>query len=312
MASKRIEDLNQKSIATTSRANKPLNPGQLTMKELNNSQSSVQKICKFIYNSDKGTFCNRTFRSWAQIIAYFIIYLLILTTYTLIFLYGSLAIIKTVSVSGNSDSFDLIYSIENIGLTATPTSVDGYKLIWYRLGEADDYKRYVNAIEKLLVEHRMKRDVSNNLGPCGQPPYGYGDKPCIIVRINKSLRWAAKPLHSNSSLQHVPDEVKKWMKTDKKYWLHCSGYHLYDKEHIGAISYYPNPPGIDPKLFPMDMKKRSPLVGVQLSNFKIGISLSIECRLWYDSGVSSVSFLFFVMPKGKTLLRNHSHSHSRY
>lgn len=283
------------------------------MKELNNPpRSSAQKFSNYIYNGEKGTFCNRSCSSWAQIFAYFIMYLVFLGAYTLIFLYGSLAYIKSLATS-DSSSFDSIYTVDNIGLSATPTSERGFQLIWYRQGVADDYRRYVDSIEKLLVGHRMKRDVGNDLGPCGQSPYGYGESPCIIVRINKNLRWTAQPLKLNSSLENVPEVVRNWIKSDEKYWLHCSGYHSYDKEHVGTIRYYPNPPGFDPKLFPMNMKKKSPLVAIQLSNFTLGISLDIECQLWYDEGVSSIAFVLYVMPKGKTSMRaNHSHSHSQY
>lgn len=260
-------------------------------------QSAMKKCCFFMWNRNEGTFCGRSCKSWGAIILYSFMYLIFLSSYTMIFLYGSLCIIKTLPVNSRSpQSFELTYS-DSIGLTVTPTSEDSYPLIQYRHGEADDYEKYVNAIDKLFSDHRSKRHIINNVGPCSEPPYGYGDKPCIFVTINQNMQWSGKPLESDSpSAKDVPDEVRNWMKSDKKIWLHCTGFHSYDKEHIRNLKYYPDPPGFDYERFPVDLKRRSQLVAVQISNFTLGISLAIECKLWYESGVSSVVFMIYVVP----------------
>ncbi|KAG6444975.1 hypothetical protein O3G_MSEX003670 [Manduca sexta] len=258
----------------------------------------MDRCLKFLYNRQKKTFCGRTCKSWICIILYSIMYLIFLSTFTLIFLYGSLKIMKHTLDYQSIDKEQLLtYGERGVGLTATPTSETNYPLIWYRENKEEDYLKYVHAIDNLLYNYRKKRDV-NSLGVCGQSPYGYGDTPCVLIRINKQWRWAGKPLEIDSvKAKSAPREVQEWMRQDKKLWLQCGGSNSYDKEHIGRIKYYPDPPGFDPSLFPMDLDDTSPLVAMQLTNFTVGLSLAIECKLWYDKGPSSVEFVVYVAPE---------------
>lgn len=255
-----------------------------------------KRFCRFIYNKDKKTFCGRTCKSWVCIIGYSIIYLTFLTTYTMIFLYGSLMILKyTLDYTTVDKMLMMTYVERGIGITATPTSENMYPIIWYRRGETEDFEKYVRAIDRLLLANRRKQDF-NYLGNCGHAPYGYGENPCVFLRINRQWKWAGRPLQRNSSkAQSAPLQVQEWMEKDaKKLWFHCDGYHSYDSEHIGKFNYYPYPPGIDPDRFPLDTDDVSPLIAVQITNFTLGVSLVVECKLWYDSGPSSVEFVLYV------------------
>lgn len=272
-------------------------------------QSTRQKICKYLYDRETKKYCGRTCISWVSIIGYAIMYLIFLLTYTMIFLYLSLCIIK--SNNDVSPAVDkLIYSDKGVGLTATPTS-ENYPVIWYRNGVEEDYGKYVRALDELLMKNRMRREVASDLGPCGQPPYGYGEQPCIVVRLNKRLQWKAKPLQPDSKLaKDAPAEVQKWSQSSKnKFWLHCSGYHSYDQEHIGSIRYHPDPPGFDASLFPLDLKGKSPLVAIQISNFTVGISLAIQCKLWYDEGVSTLAVMLYVSPRTRHIIARNGTIH---
>ncbi|XP_053605468.1 probable sodium/potassium-transporting ATPase subunit beta-3 [Plodia interpunctella] len=256
-----------------------------------------RRCCKYLYNKNDNTICGRTARSWLCIIGYSFMYLMFLSTYTMIFLYASLSIIKVAVDFGQTEKVEFLsYRQNGIGLTATPvSSLGGFPLIWYKNGESHQYKRYVDAINKVL----NKSKNGTNLGPCAKPPYGYGDKPCVIIRINKQINWSVKPLDvKTADAKNAPPEVKNWIKSKKNMlWLHCSGYHSYDKEHIRSIKYYPDPPGFDPAVFPMDMTSESPLVAVQISDFTLGLSLAMECKLWYENGESSIEFLLYVTPQ---------------
>ncbi|CAH2216392.1 jg25419 [Pararge aegeria aegeria] len=194
----------------------------------------------------------------------------------------------------------LTYAADGIGLSATPTSLNAMPLIWYR-NEQQEYQKYVKSLESLLSKRR-KREVDNfpDLGPCGEAPFGYGNSPCVIIRINKQLKWSAKPLNANSSRMDIPMNVRHWLKLEKqRLWLHCDGYHSYDKEHIGKIKYYPDPPGFDPNSFPLDKNSHSPLIAVQISEFTLGVSLAVQCKLYYEGGSSTKEFLLYVTPKRK-------------
>ncbi|XP_045767199.1 sodium/potassium-transporting ATPase subunit beta-1-like [Maniola jurtina] len=282
------------------------NPGPSTTTEAAQDADKPNKpwrkrCCQFFYNREKKTFCSRTCKSWFYIITYSIIYLIFLATFTLIFLYGTLSLIKLMDTYQTIEKMELLtYSANGIGLTATPTSLNAMPLIWYR-NDSKDYQKYVNNLESLLSKRR-KRDVNNipDLGPCSQPPFGYGDKPCVIIRINKQLKWSAKPWNANSTRTNIPKQVQNWLKLGKqKLWLYCDGYHSYDKEHIGKIRYYPDPPGFDPESFPLDKYSQSPLIAIQISEFTLGVSLAIQCSLWYEGGFSTTEFILYVTPKRK-------------
>nr|XP_034828558.1 sodium/potassium-transporting ATPase subunit beta-1-like [Maniola hyperantus] len=228
-------------------------------------------------------------------------YLIFLATYTLIFLYSTLSIIKHKDYYQTVEKMELLtYSANGIGLTTTPTSLHAMPLIWYR-NDSKDYQKYVKSLESLLSKRR-KRDVNNtpDLGPCSQPPFGYGSNPCVIIRINKQLKWSAKPLNANSTRANIPTQVQNWLKLEKqKLWLYCDGYHSYDKEHIGKIKYHPDPPGFEPESFPLDRDSHSPLIAIQISEFTLGVSLAIQCSLWYEGGLSTTEFILYVTPKRK-------------
>lgn len=259
-----------------------------------------KRCMNYLYNKENKTFCERTCKSWLCMFVYAIMYLIFLATYTLIFLYGTLMVMKYTIDYQSMDKAELFtYSEKGIGLSATPSTESNYPIIWYRKGEESDVIKYVDSISKLFRNNRRKRGTEE-LGPCGKPPYGYGETPCIIIRINKQWNWAGQPLQLNSTMtKDAPIEVQEWIRHDRKLWLQCDGYHLYDKEHIGVIKYYPDPPGFDPKLFPLDMDSASPLVAIQISNFSIGVSLAVECKLWYESGISNVEFMLYVAPNSK-------------
>lgn len=263
---------------------------------------------RYAHDKQAGTYCGRTCRSWLNITMYAIIYLIFLSTYTMIFLYCSVLIIK--SRHGDNPNLNIAlfelftYPDTGVGLTGTPTHLNDYPLIWYREGVTSDYEKYIRALDAIFANYRTKRQVGSYLGPCAKAPYGYGDKPCVVVKINKQLKWAETSLKSTAPhASTAPDEVKKWMQMDStKYWLHCYGYHSYDKEHIGNIKYYPDPPGFDSKLFPIQMNGTSPMVAIQIVDFTYGISLAIQCKLWYGSGVSTMDFVLYVMPKQRHMM----------
>ncbi|KAL0832261.1 hypothetical protein ABMA28_001708 [Loxostege sticticalis] len=260
-----------------------------------------RRFSLYLYNREKGTYCGRTCRSWLYIFVYSIMYLMFLTTYMLIFLFATLSILKSKLDYKDLDKTRMLtYSEYGIGLTATPTTESSYPLIWYKNGNEEDYKKYVKSIDKLLLS-RKRRDAETSLGQCGQSPYGYGGAPCVIVRINKQLKWTGKALGPNSTLTNAPKEVQDWVKSGRRMlWLHCGGYYSYDKEHIRSIRYYPNPPGFDPALFPLDVRNDPPLVAVQFSSFSHGVSLAVECKLWHEHGPSSVEFVIYVEPRDKS------------
>lgn len=262
-----------------------------------------KRFCNFLYNKQEKTFCGRTCLNWVYIIAYSIVYLCFLTSYTCFVLFGALWIVRATIDYRASEKISLLtYSEHGIGLSMTPISELYQPLIWYRKDHIEDYEKYVQSLDEFLIKKKRKRNLEV-LGPCGVSPYGYASNtPCIVIRINKQLHWAGKPLEMNSSLARIaPIEVQNWTKVDKKLWFHCEGFHAYDREHIGRIRYFPDPPGFDPNVFPLRENTDSPLVAMQISHFTLGVSLSVECKLWYANGPSSVDFMLYVDSDDKSV-----------
>ncbi|XP_050680293.1 probable sodium/potassium-transporting ATPase subunit beta-3 [Leptidea sinapis] len=285
--------------------NQPASSSQAEQKlpEPRTSHPSCPRRCvKYLYDRENKQFCGRTCSSWRNIIVYSIFYLIFLSTYTLIFLFASLSIIKALGTYESIDKLELMtYADKAIGLSATPTSANSLPIINYQSDKG--YEKYVNELEEFFSKRRKRQVVTeNNLGPCGSSPFGYWKKPCVVIRINKQIGWSAKPLINTTNLD-IPQDVKEWMKLDQeKLWLHCHGYHSYDREHIGKILYYPDPPGFEANAFPLEMGGNSPVIGVQFVDFTLGLSVAIECSLWYEGGSSSTTFILYVTPKQKVFL----------
>ncbi|CAG9787106.1 unnamed protein product [Diatraea saccharalis] len=261
-------------------------------------ETGRRKCFDFIYNKKEKSCFGRTAKSWLYILSYAVMYIMFLCTYTLIFLFATLTAFKHSEYSLVDRTALFTYSERGVGLSATPTSEFSYPMIWYRSGDDIDYQKYIRAIDRLLVSRRDMNIDYTYLGPCSRSPYGYGSEPCVIIRINRQFKWSGKPLQRNSTkAADAPKEVREWMASSEKLWLHCSGYHSYDKEHIGRITYYPYPPGFDPSLFPLDVRNPSPLVAIQMSGFTKGISLAVKCNLWYEDGPSAVEFMLYVEPQ---------------
>lgn len=268
----------------------------------NNSDEEKQSFWNCCYNRQKKTCCGRTFKSWILIIVYGFMYLIFLGTFFMLCLYASLSIIKLNEEYLSAEKADLYAFVDNgIGLTAVPLSGDKGPIISYRSGEENEYENYVNEIDIFLNKNVYETKLRNKrstqeLGPCGERPYGYDTQPCVIVRINKQKGWSALPLDANvSTAMNVPEKVYEWLKIKpSKLWLYCEGIHPWDREHLGSLKYYPYPPGFDPGKFPLDISSPSPLVAIQFTNFTLGLSLSIHCKLFYTSGYSTLNFILYI------------------
>ncbi|XP_047997393.1 probable sodium/potassium-transporting ATPase subunit beta-3 [Leguminivora glycinivorella] len=246
----------------------------------------------FCYDKEKKTVCDRTCASWLAILAYSIFYIIFLCVYTLIFLYASLCIIKSLQVYNTEPAPFILYDgPSNIGLTAIPTAVN-YKmsLISYK---DNDYVKYIETLGNTVSKRQS--EVIKQLGPCGVAPFGYGDTPCVLVKINKHYGSSALPLRPGSlNSSDIPPTIKPWASMASKLWLQCSGISPHDTEHMGTVKYYPDPPGFDPGTYSPSNGSDTGLIGVQLSNFTKGLALSIECSLYYEGGKSTVDFVLYV------------------
>ncbi|XP_063394685.1 sodium/potassium-transporting ATPase subunit beta-1-like [Cydia fagiglandana] len=275
--------------------NPPPKPPEFVPPHLQQQERQKRKWYKFCYDKQNKTVCDRSCTSWLYILSYSIFYIIFLCVFTMILLYASLCIIKKTEVYNNDPEKLLLYrGHSSIGLTAIPTAVNKMSLISYK---DSDYKKYVAALEH-VVSKKYSKD-SKQLGPCGVAPFGYGDSPCVLVKINRHYGSSALPLkHRSLNSSDVPGQIKQLASTAPKLWLQCSGSSPYDTEHIGTVKYYPDPPGFDPGIYAPGDDSQG-LVGVQFSNFTKGMALSIECSLYYEGGRSTVDFVLYVSSSKK-------------
>ncbi|XP_063548101.1 sodium/potassium-transporting ATPase subunit beta-1-like [Cydia strobilella] len=275
--------------------NPPPKPPELIPPHIQQQEQQKRKWYQFCYDKQNKTVCDRSCTSWLYILSYSIFYIIFLCVFTLILLYASLCIIKSIGVYNNDpEKLLLCPGHGNIGLTAIPTAVNKKSLISYK---DSDYVKYVVALENVSKKYS---DVIKQLGPCGVAPFGYGDAPCVIVKINRHYGSSALPLKPRSfNSSHIPRKIQLLASTASKLWLHCSGSSPYDTEHIGTVKYYPDPPGFDPGIYAPGNVSNTGLVGLQFSNFTKGMALSIECSLYYEGGKSTVDFVLYVSSSQK-------------
>ncbi|XP_061705254.1 sodium/potassium-transporting ATPase subunit beta-1-like [Cydia pomonella] len=274
----------------------PPKPPEFNPPHIQQQDHHKRKWYQFCYDKQNKTVCDRSCTSWLYILSYSIFYIIFLCVFTLILLYASLCIIKSIEVYNNDpDKLLLCHESSNIGLTAIPTAVNKMSLISYK---DSDYVKYVVALENVVSKKHS--DVTKQLGPCGVAPFGYGDTPCVIVKINKHYGSNALPLKPRSlNSSEISRKIKPLVSMASKLWLQCSGSSPYDTEHIGTVKYYPDPPGFDPGIYAPGNVSGTGLIGVQFSNFTKGMALSIECSLYYEGGKSTVDFVLYVSSSRK-------------
>ncbi|XP_047106535.1 sodium/potassium-transporting ATPase subunit beta-2-like [Schistocerca piceifrons] len=92
-------------------------------------------------------------------------------------------------------------------------------------------------------------------------------------RLYMSQRCCStQPSGNSSALRAPPDDTL---------WVSCEGYHPSDVEHVGNISYYPQP-GFKAVYFPYKESSNylSPIVAVKFSEPMKDLLITVKCRAW--------------------------------
>ncbi|CAG9138707.1 unnamed protein product [Plutella xylostella] len=234
----------------------------------NTDEPPKKKCFSYIYDKQTKKFLGRTWKGWLKIISYSVIYLMFLITYMLFFLYITLLIVKKNGPGYLEKGFLSVFEESGIGLSAVPTALGAYPLISYTEGDAEAYEPYVRSLSRL-----------GGRGARGARRPAAG-----------GTRGAPK----SSTFKEAPKEVQDWASRDRKLWLYCSGYYPWDRQHVGVLQYHPRPPGFDPARYPANMTSHAQLIAVQFTKFTLGMSLVVQCKLFSDSGHSTISFVLYV------------------
>ncbi|XP_014281487.1 sodium/potassium-transporting ATPase subunit beta-2 [Halyomorpha halys] len=272
---------------------------------------------RFIYNRDNGAFMGRTASSWAKIWTFYIIFyacLAALFALCMLILYYTLD--PRIPKYRLEDS--LIGTSPGMGFRPMPNDSNSLStLIWYRGTGKDDYKYWVDSIQKFLEDYRkpgstpgrganiQSCDFDIPVAPgkvCGvdvkswypctfENFYSYHyQAPCIFIKLNRVYGW--KPEYYND-VEALPDEMpttlKEFIRGEanksenylKTVWVSCEGESPADVENLGPVHYLPRQ-GFPGFYFPYENSEGylSPLVAVHLQRPKTGILINIECRAW--------------------------------
>ncbi|XP_049772282.1 sodium/potassium-transporting ATPase subunit beta-2-like [Schistocerca cancellata] len=99
--------------------------------------------------------------------------------------------------------------------------------------------------------------------------------------------WTPECYNKASKLPaEMPDHLKEYIANeadskDDTLWVSCEGYHPSDVEHVGNISYYPQP-GFKAVYFPYKESSNylSPIVAVKFSEPMKDLLITVKCRAW--------------------------------
>ncbi|XP_074595430.1 sodium/potassium-transporting ATPase subunit beta-like [Brevipalpus obovatus] len=121
--------------------------------------------------------------------------------------------------------------------------------------------------------------------------FGYKEgKPCVLIKLNRIFDWKPEPYKfEDLNDPKLPEELRAAMDSVKSkrgptgeyVFVTCNGQNSLDKEHIGAVDYYPQQ-GIRTHFFPFRNQDnyRSPFVFVRFSSPTNGMIINVECKAW--------------------------------
>jgi len=150
-----------------------------------------------------------------------------------------------------------------------------------------------NTICKINKEELFQGDctLENNFG------FESG-KPCILIKVNRIYGWDPLPYESTTEKERLPEEVPETIRNkivenagkeetkafNDRIWLDCYGINPADKEHLGAVTYYPDQ-GFSSNYYPYLNQKGylSPAVFIQLTNPTRGVMIAVECKAWAEN-----------------------------
>jgi len=247
-----------------------------------------ESICLFFYNSEKGSFCSRTPKSWCQIFFFYICFYGVLFGLWALGLYLFLLTLPETdsgpkymldgSLIGFNPGVGLKPGNDMSELQSKPNIRQSFTL--HRLASSYDSvrkhrnKEYADRLKLFLDEYTTtdgdQRSDENyqkfpleTLGECAQYPYGYLDdlSPCFILSLNKIWDWQPVvvsdedfaesdwPIQFENHWRQQSDKDFLWFDCDT---LHCRKRNCSSEEmqDSGEIEYFPANRGVSTKYFP--------------------------------------------------------------
>lgn len=275
-------------------------------------KSRLGRICRAIYNKDKGELFGRNCSSWAKIFAFYTVYYCCLAGFFAAYMFGFFQTIDETKPTMTGMYSPMKY---NPGVGFRPQPNYESTLIKFNSKDVTTYMDDVDNILSYLKENgyinedNKPSDVTQDsegkdvfsiesLDPeCSidyadlNESFGYSKgQPCILLKINKVFGWEPKAFDNDSlstdhgkaaraALGGTTDEGGRLSFSDVG--VSCEGENDADLDFLGPVSYYP-PNGFSFNYFPYVNAKnyRSPLVFIKFNNVKPGTLLQIWCKIW--------------------------------
>ncbi|XP_071531623.1 sodium/potassium-transporting ATPase subunit beta-like isoform X2 [Panulirus ornatus] len=273
---------------------------------------------KFLWNSETGQFLGRTGASWFKIGVFYVIFYACLAGFFAVMLAIFYQTLDTISLPkytpGGGGS---ILRNPAMGFRPLPRHENVEStLIWYNNGDNDDIKHWVKSLNDFMEPYEENNEKpADHVINCSETEpksnqvcifksdwladkcnktenWGYSrDSPCIILKLNKMIRWTPEVYETIEELppnmpQALKDHINKSMKENqgiipKMIWVSCEGENPADQEYIGPIQYSPWQ-GFPAYYFPyMHIPGYlPPVVAVKFDKPSSNVLINIECRAW--------------------------------
>ncbi|KAL3282609.1 hypothetical protein HHI36_005784 [Cryptolaemus montrouzieri] len=270
-------------------------------------ETSWQSMKKFFYNSQRGTCCDRTPRQWIEMCIYYMGYTMFIVCLFFGFLMGCLFVVKSTYPNTPIRTKETLTAAYHPGLGFVPNIVfTKHPIIWYSLDPAEEKSlgEYVQELDKFFITYKRadpKKYVDcksgkkgnkpcffdlGDLDDCYVPGYQYSNSSmCFFLKLNKMRDWIPKYYQheldfqdemSQSLIDHILASTNR-----KKVFVECLGENLWDNEHLGKMTYYPQQ-SFEGYFFPYkgEPDYLPPLVAVKLKQVTTGVVIHIKCTVW--------------------------------
>ncbi|XP_046989972.1 sodium/potassium-transporting ATPase subunit beta-2 [Schistocerca americana] len=270
----------------------------------------------FLWNPETHQFLGRTGASWAKILLFYVLFYTCLAG----FFSAMLAIFyQTLDMRIPKRELDGSLIGDNPGLGFRPMPPESNvesTLIWYKGSDENNYKYWVEELDKFLEPYRKPGQSAsigqniqtcsydnepadgkvcevdvNDFAPCTEANnYNYPKSaPCIFLKLNKIFNWMPVFYNDTDLPEKMPQDLKVHIREEKlrnprtinTVWVSCEGENPADVENIGPIQYIPRR-GFPGYFFPFKNYEGylSPLVAVFFERPVHGVLVNIECKAW--------------------------------
>ncbi|XP_043928290.1 sodium/potassium-transporting ATPase subunit beta-1 [Protopterus annectens] len=265
---------------------------------------------KFIWNSEKREFLGRTGSSWFKIFLFYLIF------------YGCLAgiFIGTIqvmllTVPDNEPKYQ--DRVAPPGLTHVPVAVKTE--ISFTPSDIKSYAHYISNLNELLDMYNITDEKKKNYRDCGEfpqpsgvvgdrpeappclfnrawlrncsglndPTYGFAEgKPCMIIRLNRVIKFVPKPYQNSSA----PKEIQDDKFNENIVPVKCIARREEEADNLGPVEFYGlgGYAGFPLQYYPYYGKQLhanylQPLLAVQFINITRNMEMRIECKAYAEN-----------------------------